>query len=579
MIVEGTRSVLTAARDAGVPRVVHISSTAVYGLPKLVPTPEDHPREPVDPYSRARAAAEEIAEKFRADGLCVPIIRPKTFLGPGRMGLFAMLFEWAEEGHGFPILGKGGARIQMLAIDDLVDAILLVLDAPDDVAGDTYNIAAAEFATLREDFQAVLDAAGHGRRVRPVPAGPALAVLRLLGRTGLSPVYDRLLYKLLDDSYVSIAKARDRLGFAPRRPTGTPSSARMRGGGRTPGERPPGAPAGTPGGRARCPSSSSSSDGRETPMGVIEADLATRARPGRIGDLLTLLRPLHSVKSLLLVPLPLLEAGHWTLTALAQAAWAVAGFVLAGACVYIGNDLADRHRDRLHPVKRHRPIAAGRVSVRAAHLYRTLLVALLALIVAAGPGRPYWPLLAYLALNGGLQPVAQASCRWSTSARSRWGSCCGSCRGTPAIGAPISGWLVVTVFSLSAAADRRQATPGTAGERPGPPARAARLLGRARRPPAPVRRRVVGRRRARLRADRGAARALRPGALVLATPFVLYALFRYLQVVLVDGGAATRCVACSVTGVSPSPRSAWRWCSGPPSCWPATPPWPPVLLR
>ncbi|NAS20951.1 NAD-dependent epimerase/dehydratase family protein [Herbidospora sp. NEAU-GS84] len=216
VIVEGTRSVLTAARDAGVPRVVHISSTAVYGLPKLVPTPEDHPREPVDPYSRAKAAAEEVAEKFRADGLCVPIIRPKTFLGPGRMGLFAMLFEWAEEGHGFPVLGRGGARIQMLAIDDLVDAILLVLDAPDDLANDTYNIAAAEFATLREDFQAVLDAAGHGRRVRSVPAGPALALLRMLGRTGLSPVYDRLLYKLLDDSYVAIGKARDRLGFAPR---------------------------------------------------------------------------------------------------------------------------------------------------------------------------------------------------------------------------------------------------------------------------------------------------------------------------------------------------------------------------
>ncbi|GIH25177.1 epimerase [Acrocarpospora phusangensis] len=217
VIVEGTRSVLRACLDAGVPRAVHISSTAVYGLPKLVPTPEDHPRQPVDPYSRAKTAAEEVAEKFRADGLCVPILRPKTFLGPGRMGLFAMLFEWAEEGRGFPMLGRGDTRIQMLSIDDLVDAVLLVLRAPDEVAGDTYNIAASEFATLRQDFQAVLDAAGHGKRVVALPARPALAVLRLLGRTGLSPVYDRLLYKLLDDSYVSVDKARERLGFEPRR--------------------------------------------------------------------------------------------------------------------------------------------------------------------------------------------------------------------------------------------------------------------------------------------------------------------------------------------------------------------------
>jgi nucleoside-diphosphate-sugar epimerase len=216
LIVGGTRTVLEAGRRAGVERLVHISSTAVYGLPTLVPTPEDHPRAPVDPYTRAKTAAEELAEKFRADGMCVPILRPKTFLGPGRMGLFAMLFEWAEEGRNFPVLGSGNKRIQMFAIEDLVDAVTIVLDAPADVADDTYNLAAAEFGTLRENFQAVLDAAGHGKRVVSLPAGPAVAGLRLLERTRLSPVYGRLALKLLADSYVSIDKARERLGFRPR---------------------------------------------------------------------------------------------------------------------------------------------------------------------------------------------------------------------------------------------------------------------------------------------------------------------------------------------------------------------------
>jgi nucleoside-diphosphate-sugar epimerase len=216
VIVGGTRSVLSAARRAGVGRVVHISSTAVYGLPSLVPTPEDHPREPVDVYGRAKTEAEETAEKFRADGMCLTIVRPKTFLGPGRMGLFAMLFEWAEEGHNFPVLGSGDVRIQMLAIEDLVAAVATILAAPDDEANDTYNIAAAEFGTLRTDFQGVLDLAGHGKRVVSLPARPALAVLRALERARLSPVYGRLLHKLLADSYVSIDKARDRLGFHPR---------------------------------------------------------------------------------------------------------------------------------------------------------------------------------------------------------------------------------------------------------------------------------------------------------------------------------------------------------------------------
>ncbi|MCP3769891.1 MULTISPECIES: NAD-dependent epimerase/dehydratase family protein [unclassified Streptomyces] len=216
IIVDGTRTVLRAAEDTGLERVVHISSTAVYGLPDVVPTTEDYPRSPVDAYSRAKAGAEEVVEEFRARGLCVPVLRPKTFVGPGRMGLFAMLFEWAEEGRNFPVLGRGDVRIQMFSVDDLVDAVATTLDAPAEVADDTFNLAAAEFGTLREDFQAVLDAAGHGKRVISIPAAPAVMTLDLLSRLRLSPVYGRLTHKLRADSYVSIDKAQKVLGWTPR---------------------------------------------------------------------------------------------------------------------------------------------------------------------------------------------------------------------------------------------------------------------------------------------------------------------------------------------------------------------------
>ncbi|MEU4569105.1 NAD-dependent epimerase/dehydratase family protein [Micromonospora sp. NPDC023956] len=216
VIVDGTRTVLTAARASGVPRVVHISTTAVYGLPTVVPTPETHPRQPVDTYGHAKAAAEEVAEDFRQRGLCVPVLRPKTFLGPGRMGLFAMLFEWAHEGRHFPVLGRGDVRIQMCAVEDLTECVRTVLHADPHHANDTFNVAAEEFGTFRDDVQAVLDAAGHGRRAISVPARPALLALQALRRARLSPVYDRLLHKLLADSYVSTEKARRVLGFAPR---------------------------------------------------------------------------------------------------------------------------------------------------------------------------------------------------------------------------------------------------------------------------------------------------------------------------------------------------------------------------
>ncbi|MET8577150.1 NAD-dependent epimerase/dehydratase family protein [Streptomyces sp. NPDC005012] len=214
--VDGTAAVVGAARRVGVQRLVHISSTAVYGLPRHCPTPEDHPCEPVDPYSAAKLAAEEVVLRARRQGLCVPVLRPKTFLGPERLGLFAMLFEWADEGRNFPLLGGGHAAAQMLDVDDLCDAIRQACEGPDDAVNDTFNIAAAEFTSLRDDFQAVLDEAGHGRRVVTVPVGPAVVALRALAALRLSPVYRRLVHKLTRDSYVSLDKARDQLGFAPR---------------------------------------------------------------------------------------------------------------------------------------------------------------------------------------------------------------------------------------------------------------------------------------------------------------------------------------------------------------------------
>ncbi|WP_030106101.1 NAD-dependent epimerase/dehydratase family protein [Actinoalloteichus sp. AHMU CJ021] len=214
--VDGTDSVLRAVRAAGVPRLVHVSSTAVYGLPKDCPTPEDYPCRPVDPYSEAKRAAEILVERERDSGLCAPVLRPKTFLGEERLGLFSMLFEWADEGRSFPLPAGGRKRAQMLDVDDLCAVVRATLRMPDATVNDTFNVGATRFGTLREDFQGVLDAAGHGGRVVGVPVLPAVAVLRGLAALRLSPVYKRLVHKLVRDSYVDTSRASRVLGFEPR---------------------------------------------------------------------------------------------------------------------------------------------------------------------------------------------------------------------------------------------------------------------------------------------------------------------------------------------------------------------------
>lgn len=214
--VEGMRNTLIAAEEAGVERVIDISSTAVYGVPDHHPLYETDKLDGVGPYGKAKILAEGVAEEFRKKGMCVPIIRPKSFIGKERLGVFVLLYDWAYTGHGFPMIGSGNNRYQLLDVEDLCDAIWLTLTLDSNVVNDTFNIGAKEFTTMKEDYQAVLDKAGYGKKIRPFPAKLAIFGLRLLEKLGLSPLYMWVYETACEDSFVSIEKAEAKLGYAPR---------------------------------------------------------------------------------------------------------------------------------------------------------------------------------------------------------------------------------------------------------------------------------------------------------------------------------------------------------------------------
>ena len=214
--VEGTRNVLDAARRHGVKRVVHVSSTAVYGIPDHHPLYEDDKLEGVGPYGQAKIQAEMVCLEYRARGLVVPIIRPKSFVGPERLGVFALLYDWAYTGHNFPMIGSGNNRYQLLDVEDLSEAIYLTLTLPEEGVNDTFNIGAEEFTTMKGDYQVVLDHAGHGKKVVGFPAAPAIWGLRILDALKVSPLYKWVYETASKDSFVSIDKAKRQLGYAPQ---------------------------------------------------------------------------------------------------------------------------------------------------------------------------------------------------------------------------------------------------------------------------------------------------------------------------------------------------------------------------
>ena len=214
--VDGTRNLLEAAQKAGVDRFVMISSTAVYGIPDHHPLLETDEMIGVGPYGRAKIAAEAECLKAQKNGLCVPVIRPKSFIGPERLGVFALFYDWAFTGHGFPMIGNGKNRYQLLDVEDLCEAIWLTLTLEKAKVSDIFNIGAKEFTTMREDYQAVLDAAGHGKKISGFPAAPMIWTLRFLELLKLSPLYKWVYETASKDSFVSIEKAERVLGYKPR---------------------------------------------------------------------------------------------------------------------------------------------------------------------------------------------------------------------------------------------------------------------------------------------------------------------------------------------------------------------------
>ena len=160
--------------------------------------------------------AEEECLKFREKGICVPIIRPKSFIGPERLGVFDLLFDWAKDGHGFPMIGNGKNRYQLLDVEDLCEATYLCCTLDKDKVNDTFNIGAKEFTTMREDYQAVLDFAGHGKKIKGLPEKPIILTLKFLETLKISPLYKWVYETASKDSFVSIEKAEQKLGFKPK---------------------------------------------------------------------------------------------------------------------------------------------------------------------------------------------------------------------------------------------------------------------------------------------------------------------------------------------------------------------------
>jgi nucleoside-diphosphate-sugar epimerase len=181
----GSIRVAAIAGMSGVKAFIHMSSSAVYGRPNC-PVTHAIPIRPAESYGRSKFNG-EIGVKMMCENFRIPliIIRPRTIIGEGRLGIFQMLFQWILENRRIPIIGHGFNRLQFVHAHDLMDFYMMALDSN---RPGTYNVGTDRFGTVRQAIGNLIAAIGSKSEILSLPEWPAIMALTVLDKLRLSPL-------------------------------------------------------------------------------------------------------------------------------------------------------------------------------------------------------------------------------------------------------------------------------------------------------------------------------------------------------------------------------------------------------
>jgi nucleoside-diphosphate-sugar epimerase len=208
------------AVNAGVIRLIHMSSVSVYGREPDISITEQHPLKKIrDPYGDTKIQAEQMvrryAEKNRID---LTVLRPTAVYGEGDNKFLPQLIENLQSGK-FRMMGDGKHSVDLVNVADVAEAVYLALLRPEST-GQTYNIANEKNPSWNQFLKAVseeLEIPFTKRYISYKLAFRVAALMEFLSVfTPRSPRLSRYAVRLVGRQYIySIAKARKELGFEP----------------------------------------------------------------------------------------------------------------------------------------------------------------------------------------------------------------------------------------------------------------------------------------------------------------------------------------------------------------------------
>lgn len=223
--VTGTMNVCEAAAAADVKRLVHMSSSSIYGMGAGRPVDETFPLRPfADPYPQTKADGDRVVQQMiRERRLPAVIIRPDQIFGPADVLHFAQMADRLRAGRGV-VVGSGHNAMPFVYVSDAIDGLLLALDQPK-AAGQAYNITNDQPLTQLQFLSAIAEEIQAPAPHLHVPfavlytAGVvAERAAMMLGSTRRPPVTRLGVAFFGTDNRFAIGKARRELGFVPRVP-------------------------------------------------------------------------------------------------------------------------------------------------------------------------------------------------------------------------------------------------------------------------------------------------------------------------------------------------------------------------
>ena len=222
--VVGTRNVMAASRDYGIPKVIFISTPSVYftGEDRYDISEDDPlPAKQASNYSESKRISEIELAALQAEGIRSIVFRPRALIGRYDNTFGPRIIRMSEKGR-IPMINGGKALVDIACMDNFVDAVGKALKAPDSAWNQTYNISNGAPITVARWFSQILDSFGKPFRAKPVPEGAAkmaagvMEFMSYLPFVNREPPMTRFTVGYMAKSMtLNIHKARKLLGYEP----------------------------------------------------------------------------------------------------------------------------------------------------------------------------------------------------------------------------------------------------------------------------------------------------------------------------------------------------------------------------